>query len=242
MRELLRCGSWMVYSTRGRSAASMCARYVIVRLKRGRVEPKSGRSWADLLIAQFARQAPAMLRQLFASPVTLVPVPACGARAVEPSGVWPALELCRELCRRGLGDEVQAVLQRVEGVANSALVPRHRPSVDQHYQSLGITSLVREPRRLLLVDDVVTRGATLMAAAQRLAVAYPATHVEAFALARVQGAGDVEQAIQPCLEHIKLTRTGCIRLPCASPARNLCVPAVDRERPHKWPRRTSGWR
>ncbi len=191
MRELLRCGSWMVYSTRGRSTASMCARYVIVRLKRGRVEPRSGRSWADLLIAQFARQAPAMLRQLFASPVTLVPVPACGARDVESSGVWPALELCQELSRRGFGDDVQAVLERVEAVANSAWAPRRRPSVEDHFQSLGVTSLVKEPRRLLLVDDVVTRGATLMAAARRLAVAYPATQMEAFALARVQGAGDV---------------------------------------------------
>jgi hypothetical protein len=242
MRELLRCGSWMVYSTRGRSAASMCARYVIVRLKRGRVEPRSGRSWADLLVAQFARQSPAILRQLFASPVTLVPVPACGARAVESSGMWPTFALCHELCRRGCGDDVQAVLQRVETVSNSAWVPRRRPSVEDHFHSLGVTSLVTEPRRVLLVDDVVTRGATLMAAARRLAVAYPATQVEAFALARVQGAGDVEQVIQPCLEHIKLTRTGCIRLPFATPERNLRVAAAGRERLHKLPRRTSGAR
>ncbi len=237
MRELLRCASWMVYSTRGRSAASICARYAIVRLKRGRVEPTSGRSWADLLIAQFARQAPAMLRQFFTSPVTLVPVPACGAGATESSAVWPALALCQELCRRGLGDHVQAVLQRVEPVANSAWSPGHRPTVDDHFHSLDVTTLASEPHRFLLVDDVVTRGSTLLAAARRLAVAYPRTPVDAFALARVQGAGDIEQAIQPCVEHITITRTGCIRLPCASPERNLRVPSAERERPHKRPTR-----
>src|SRR5581483_7020433 len=228
MRELLRCGSWMVYSTRGRSAASMCARYVIVRLKRGRIEPRSGRSWADLLIAQLASHAPTSVRQLFTSPVTLVPVPVCRAGVAASIAAWPALALCHELCRRGLGDEVQTVLQRVEAVANSAWVPRQRPGVDEHFRSLGLTSPVTEPRRFLLVDDVVTRGATLLAAARRLKVAYPAVPVDAFALARVQGAGDIEQAIQPCLEHIKLTRTGCIRLPSARPERSLRIPSVDR--------------
>ncbi len=242
MRELLRCGSWMVYSTRGRSAASMCARYVIVRLKRGRMEPRSGRFWADLLIAQFARQAPATVRQLFTSPVTLVPVPVCRAGVAASTAVWPALALCHELCRRGLGDEVQTVLRRVDAVANSAWVPGHRPSVEEHFHSLGVTSAATEPRRFLLVDDVVTRGSTLLAAARRLKVAYPAVHVDAFALARVQGAGDVEQAIQPCLEHIKLTRTGCIRLPSANSERSLRMPSVDRDRPHKLPGRTSGSR
>jgi hypothetical protein len=88
-------------------------------------------------------------------------------------------------------------------------------------------------RRFLLIDDVVTRGATLLAAARRLAAAHPTVAIDAFALARVQGAGDIDQAIQPCLEHIKLTRTGCIRLPFALPERSPRMPSGDRERGHE---------
>jgi hypothetical protein len=228
VREFLRCGSWLVYSTRGRSIASSCVRYVIVRLKRGQVDARSGRSWAHLVIESFATQAPVSLRQLFASPVTLVPVPGCGVSG--SSTVWPALALCDGLCRRGLGDDVQPVLRRVEAVPRSAWARGDRPSVEQHLRSFDVAPVPRDVRRILLVDDVVTRGATLLAAARRLAAAYPAVRVDAFALARVQGAGDLEEAIQPCLEHITLTPTGCVRLPFALPERSLRMPSADRDR------------
>lgn len=41
-----------------------------------------------------------------------------------------------------------------------------------------------EPDEILLVDDVITRGATLLGAANRLAEAYPKAHIRAFAAMR----------------------------------------------------------
>jgi hypothetical protein len=237
LRDLLRCGSWLVYSTRGRSLPAICVRYVVVRLKLGHGASTSGRSWADLVIERFAAHAPGSLRQLFSSPVTLVPVPGCGVAG--PKTVWPALALCRELSRHGLGDDVQTVLRRVEAVPKSAWRHGDRPSVDLHFRSLGVTSLPRVPRRFLLVDDVVTRGATLLGAARRLKAAFPAVPIDAFALAHVQGAGDVEQAVQPCLEHIKSTPTGCIRLPFALPERSLRIASAEQESVQSVPIRTS---
>jgi len=127
-------------------------------------------------------------------------------------------------------------------VPKSAWQHGDRPSADLHFRSLGVTSLPRVSRRFLLVDDVVTRGATLLGAARRLEAAFPAVPIDAFALAHVQGAGDVEQAVQPCLEHIKSTSTGCIRLPFALPERSLRIASAEPESGHKAPTRTSNSR
>jgi predicted amidophosphoribosyltransferase len=236
VRDALRCGSWLVYSTYGRSFPAICVRHVIVRLKLGQVEATSGRSWADLVIERFASHVPFTLRQLFESPVTLVPVPRCTVTAevagVARNDVWPAAALCRELCRRGLGNDVQALLRRVRAVPKSAWEKEDRPSVDVHFQSFAVAATprtgARARGRLLLVDDVVTRGATLLGAARRVRMACPGARIEAFALAHVEKAGVVGQAgqmgqaVQPCLEQIVGTATGCVRVPCArAPARRI---------------------
>jgi orotate phosphoribosyltransferase len=49
---------------------------------------------------------------------------------------------------------------------------------------------VKAPDRVLLVDDVITRGATLIAAAARLREAFPDVSIQAFALARTDAMGD----------------------------------------------------
>jgi adenine/guanine phosphoribosyltransferase-like PRPP-binding protein len=54
--------------------------------------------------------------------------------------------------------------------------------------------------RLVLIDDVITRGRTLLAAAARLRSAYPHADVRAFALVRTTG---------------YLSRLDRLRAPCA---------------------------
>ena len=55
------------------------------------------------------------------------------------------------------------------------------------------------PDRIALVDDVVTKGRTLLACAMRLREVYPQAELRAFALVRTMGlVPDIEQLIQPC--------------------------------------------
>jgi hypothetical protein len=72
-----------------------------------------------------------------------------------------------------------------------------------------------------------------------LEAAFPAVPIDAFALAHVQGVGDIEQVVQPCLEHIQNTPTGCIRLPFALPERSLRIASAEQKSVHKVPTRTS---
>jgi len=55
------------------------------------------------------------------------------------------------------------------------------------------------PTRLVLVDDVITKGRTILAAAIRLHEAFPNADIRAFALVRTKGlVSGVADALDPC--------------------------------------------
>ena len=68
-----------------------------------------------------------------------------------------------------------------------------RPSVAEHYESFSTSPLAVPVRRIVLVDDVITKGRTLLAAAAaaaaaaRLQAELPRADIRAFALIRTQG-------------------------------------------------------
>jgi len=74
---------------------------------------------------------------------------------------------------------------------------------------MTVSKTVDSPARLLLVDDFVTKGATLLAAASLLKEAFPGAEVQGFALVRTMGlVSDVESIVAPCLGTIRLLRGG----------------------------------
>jgi adenine/guanine phosphoribosyltransferase-like PRPP-binding protein len=74
-----------------------------------------------------------------------------------------------------------------------------RPTVKQHYDSFAAVRPALAPERIVLVDDVITKGRTILAAATRLHEALPNADIRAFALVRTMGfLLDVAQALDPC--------------------------------------------
>jgi adenine/guanine phosphoribosyltransferase-like PRPP-binding protein len=60
------------------------------------------------------------------------------------------------------------------------------------------------PERIVLIDDVVTKGRTLLAAATRLQEAFPSAQIRAFALVRTMGLiAGVNQLLDPCKGEIR---------------------------------------
>jgi hypothetical protein len=114
---------------------------------------------------------------------------------------WVGERLAWCLKEVGLAAEVWPVLRRRHPVRKSAFAAAgERPTVLEHYASfaiervfsggtpIGSCSPAAEPRasglQLTLVDDVITRGRTLLAAAARLRDAFPGAQIRAFALLR----------------------------------------------------------
>ncbi|MGH8296875.1 MAG: hypothetical protein ACRETZ_15480 [Steroidobacteraceae bacterium] len=132
---------------------------------------------------------------LFGERVLLVPVPGSAAAGCTP---WVGERLAWCLQQLGLGAQVWPVLRRRHAVRKSAFAPAgERPSVLEHYASFAIECATdpcerrRGCLRLTLVDDVITRGRTVLAAAGKLREAFPEAEIRAFALLRTLRRGEV---------------------------------------------------
>jgi len=146
-----------------------------------------------------------VLEPLFSPGTVLVPVPR-SAPLLEPKARWPGREIAEELVEAGLAAEVYEALVRAEPVAKSAWAGRgERPTAMRHFETIRIESAIASPRRVLLVDDVVTMGNTILGAASRLAVQYPDTEILAFALLRTLGLQpEIERVLDPVFGVIEL--------------------------------------
>ena len=162
--------------------------------------------------------------EFFGPDVVLVPVPR--SRPLSAGTPWIAERLATGLVARGLAGSVWLGLQRLVAVQKSATSHSgERPTVATHYRSLAGGQVfesqlgvhpahTRAPERLLLVDDVVTKGRTMLAAAARLRELCPASEVRAFALVRTMGlVGYIDHLVMPCEGEIRWTGNDASRQP-----------------------------
>jgi hypothetical protein len=139
---------------------------------------------------------------LDASPVW-VPVP---GNSPAPWGSRPVSEqLALALLGVGVGGSIWTGLCRRHAVRKSARsCPGKRPTVGMHFESFAIERHSPPPARVVLLDDVITKGRTLMAAAMRLHDAFPDVEIRAFAMLRTMGMVDrLEQLVDPCVGVIR---------------------------------------
>lgn len=139
----------------------------------------------------------------------LVPVPG-HARRVE-GGLWVAERICHALVGEGLGSRVEVLVERIESTIQSSKVrsASERPSPRIHYQTMRVRPVLEKPERILLVDDVVTRGSTLIGSATRLQEMLPGVEIAGFALARVEET-DLEKTadmLSPKMETARYSET-----------------------------------
>jgi hypothetical protein len=152
---------------------------------------------AALRVAFLRSQFP-VLEKAFGQEVTRVPVPR--SAPIKPGTLWPAERLCYALQAQSLASDVLTCLERVKAVPKSATAgPGERASPEDHFQSLKITlqaSLV-PPKRITIVDDVITRGSTFLGSWPHFAAAFPNTPLICFGLIRTESYRDIESLIEP---------------------------------------------
>jgi predicted amidophosphoribosyltransferase len=138
--------------------------------------------------------------------VTLVPVP--GHAPLAPGAVSTADRIAQALADRGLG-VVSPLLKRAARVTKSAWARgADRPRAKQHFETMTIERSLIKPLRIVLVDDVVTRGATFLGAASRVQSEIAGAEIKAFALARAITDGEIEAIREPVVGTIELDADG----------------------------------
>jgi len=205
----LEFGALLSYAPRGDSPKIRHSRNVMIAIKKdGFVEdpPLLMSQWVAQTIQRNRTSLP--FASFFQPNTILVPTPK--SSLMQPDTLWAPERIATALVRTGLGKEVVPCLVRVKPVPKAALsVPTERPTAAEHYESMGVQRRLSKPDEIVLVDDIVTRGATLLGAANRLADVFPQTRIRAFAAMRtISNPDEFDRLYVPCVGTIELRASG----------------------------------
>mgnify|MGYP001229244299 CR=1 FL=1 len=184
LRSEIEFASFLTYSVRGDGQPEQESRIWRDRLKHDRLFGSPPELTSQLIAEGLSRRLAEMpFVGYFGRGAVLVPVPS--SSKLQKDGLWVPQRIARELVKVGLGDIVDTLLERSRVLPKAAWSPaRERPTAQQHYDSLGVTSTGLAPARFVLIDDVITRGATMLGAASRLGTAFPNAEIRCFAVMR----------------------------------------------------------
>lgn len=207
MRSEVRFAALLAYSPRGQSDISQRSRGVCYSIKEGNPQALAqvGRRLTDQVTTGGALSA------FFGPDITLVPMPR--SAPLVQGALWPAERICQAITNANLAAAVAPALERAAAVPRSSrAAPGERPTSTRHYESFVAHARVDVGPRILLVDDVVTKGATALAAVSRLEECYPHAQIIVFAAIRTMG-------LVPEIDRILDPVTGIIRLVGGEPIR-----------------------
>ncbi|WP_439643344.1 hypothetical protein [Gemmatimonas sp.] len=192
LRSEIPLGTFAAYSPRGTSDTSIRSRQVRDIVKG--VRRPLFEQFLDEMQAAPYREA---LAHVLGPDVIVVPVPR--SAPLVNGGLWPGREIAEGLVSRGLAAEMRPMLSRVHAVPKSAFAKYgERPVPQTHYNSLDCEPSMISGTRITVIDDIVTKGATMLACAWRISDVLPGATIAAFSLIRTMGLRpDVEAIIDP---------------------------------------------
>lgn len=182
----LEYGSLLTYCSQKNSTRDdvIHSKSIMLALKNGRFVEKPPVEMS-LWIARGIKQDITTLpfSSFFHDDTILVPLPK--SAPMQKGTLWVPERIALSLLAQGLGREVVPMLERTVAVPKSAWsTPQARPLPQQHYDSMAVQKALANPRKILLIDDIVTRGSTLLGGASRIHDEYPNCEIVAFAAMR----------------------------------------------------------
>lgn len=205
MRSSLRYGAFVVYPPAPLDDYGRDVRNFILGLKQDR-SLRGGVSSSQHVARRMGELGGGHALIRFLQGALLVPAP---KSAPLPAGaLWAPDRIAQALVRGGIGGEVVRLVERIEAVSTSHRSPgAERAWPDQHQRTVEVKRQlpVGFAGRMVVVDDVVTRGSTLLGCALAIREAYPEADVAGFAVARTLGREEPmpANAIQPVIGHIE---------------------------------------
>jgi hypothetical protein len=185
--DRLEFGSLLSYSPHGIGNLDKQSRSVTYFIKQDTYvkSPPNTQSilMSDLIAQTVKRRMPELeFASIFDGHPLFVPTPSSSLKKANSLDV--ANRIATALGKE-LGCEVNECLKRVIPLPKSATsMAANRSKADRHFASLEVQKPLYEPKSIVLIDDVVTRGATLLGAANRLLATYPDCSIKAFTAMR----------------------------------------------------------
>jgi predicted amidophosphoribosyltransferase len=160
-----------------------------------------------------------LFSEIFDEESILVPVPRSSPTVKH--ALWPSESVAKALHQRGVGGSVRTMLRRTTAVTKSATASRgNRPTPGMHMATMAVDVDMSIEGGIVLIDDVVTLGATMLAAKMLFVRASPWLSVRGFAPIRTMGLQpEVHMLIDPWISEIggneqsaNRTETRCLSL------------------------------
>lgn len=207
-------GSLLSYSPRGNSETQCLSRTVMKKLKNDEYLESNPILMSDYIAEAIKRDLEKLpFADCFKANPILIPTP--NSSLTRSGTLWVPQRLANALVRKGLGKSVEECLSRIKPLRKAATSSaENRPKAAEHYDSMDVEKMLFEPNEILLIDDVITRGATLLGAANKLADAFPKAHIRAFAVMRtISQPQNFTKIIDPCAGTIDLSGDDTFRNP-----------------------------
>jgi len=149
----------------------------------------------------------------FGPDVLAIPIPSSSLK--QPGSLRIPYELGLALREVGLVGEVLELAERMSALPKSAAsLPGKRSKAIDHFNTVQVTKKLIAPSWILLVDDVITRGATMLGIAGRVMEAYPGIPVLGFAAMRALSQPDpFVRLVDPCRGRVSLSGDQTFRRP-----------------------------
>jgi len=192
------------------------SKQVMLALKRDKVIASSPRILMSQYIANLLKKKKDTLpfSSYFDGDAILVPVPK--SSLMTPYTLWVPKRIASAIVRVGLAKGVLTCLSRVESLPKAATSPaKDRPLAKDHYRTIRVQESLCQPSKIILIDDIVTRGATLLGAANCLADFFSNTPIYGFAAIRTtSNPNEFTKIYDPCIGTIMLRDQGdTLRIP-----------------------------
>lgn len=212
----LKFASLLSYSPRGISIVEQRSRTVMRNLKNdtpikiSSTDEKLTSHLISEIISDNITKLP--FSDFFNTNTILVPVP--NSSFMQPGTLWVPKRIADALVQNRLGSSVVELIQRVKPLRRSSTSSNvNRPKAIEHYNSIEVQERLLDTEEIILIDDVITRGATLLGIATKLANSYPNSRIRGFAVMRTISSGIVRNIYDPCIGMIKLKNDDTFRDP-----------------------------
>lgn len=212
MLSRLEFGSLLAYATHPKTDEQRYSRDVMLKLKKNTqngLGDGTTISTADLVARRLVERRTSLpFAHYFGPEVTAIPIPSSSLK--KKDSLWVPYALAQAMQKAGLVGEVLPCAIRRYAVNKAATsLAKDRPLISDHYKSVEIQRTLISPASILLVDDVVTRGATFLGVAKRVLEAFPGIEIRCFAAMRaISDETKFQSLVDPCQGLITLTRNG----------------------------------
>ncbi len=179
----LEFGSYLTYTPRPNTESGRKSKNIMYWLKKEQFLTNPPKLMSSFVVDSIKNDIESLpFKDFFDEDVFLVPIPR--SSPIKAGSLWVPDVIAKKMSEAGFGTYCNC-LTRVKSLPKSAYAEQgKRPKVIDHFNSIECNLSIHRPTKIVLIDDVITRGSTLIGCASKIKEILPDSSIKAFAVLR----------------------------------------------------------